>query len=255
MNSELTVVDDQHRVGALLLRRREALLKSPGLAHFARLNRHPQSRRDIVQTFQRGDRRGVVRVPEHGDARCSWNGLLEELQILHLECVKQKCDPGHIAAGPRQAAHQPRGNRVPNHCHDWDLVRNTIGGHRVPPCPRHDDVDLKIDKLRDDRRCKVAGSRPNAMLNDEIVAFYPSQLAQSVPECIQIYGRRFPGLQVPNARDPVALLRFGREWDDRHSRQGRQKEPAALRLGGEWHGEGTSQRGQQEAAAVHYSIT
>ena len=67
----------------------------------------------------------------------------EEFQILHLERVKLKCDPGHIAAGPRQAAHQPRCNRVSDDCDDWDLVRNTLGGDRGPPCPRHDDVDLE----------------------------------------------------------------------------------------------------------------
>src|SRR5688572_12385557 len=135
-----------------------------------------------------------------------------------------------------QGFHQPGANGVSR------VGENDWNCRSGPPCrnsswrtSRHDDVNVGTHEFS--RRGQHVGRfMSRTELDDQIVAFAVSDLAQPLAKCIpQWFARHVCDSWIE-------------QTDTRYSCR-------LLRPGGEWCGDYTGKRGHDEAPAVHYSIT
>src|SRR5262249_43127524 len=95
----------------------------------------------------------------------------------------------------------------------------------------HDDVHFEPDQLDREVGQPVEPTHSGSIVDDDILTLNPPELAQRLPERVEV-GPRKP----PKNPSPTPL-------------------PRLLRLGGEWRGEDHSTRASEERAAVHHWIS
>ena len=175
----------------------------------------------------------IGRVREDGHTADLGDGLLEQLQLFgeHFQAgaAGHPCD---VPARAREARDEPGANRIANGNHDdGDRLGGVLGRRHSLRPPRYDEVHLEPDQLGRQVGQPVDPTLRISIVDDNILALNPPELAQPLPE------------RVEQVR-PIGRGRQAKKTYPRHL-------PRLLRLGGERRGEGTGQRGQQEAAAVH----
>ena len=99
--------------------------------------------------FEREPFMEPARIPEHGDARDIRSDLLKKLQALAGKLgAGTMGDPGHIAAGMREAGDEPVLDRVGTPGHNDRDCGGCVLGCRDGRCSdRHDDVHAAIDEF------------------------------------------------------------------------------------------------------------
>src|SRR5262245_44609026 len=234
-------VEDEHRIGhyeecshALFGHRRECAVELVGTSSLQQLKLHSQRPgRDLQFPYEeRLDRIGRVRKDRHsvylGD------GLLEQLQpfasYFRADAVGQPCD---VPARARQARDEPEPNRIGttgNH-DDGDRLGGVLGC-RHSLCPLgHDDVHFEPDQLDREVGQPVEPARSGSIVDDDILTLNPPELAQRLPERVEVGPRKYPKKPYPTHL------------------------PSLLPLGGERRGEEHRTRTSEERATIHYWIT
>jgi hypothetical protein len=126
----------------------------------------------------------IGRVREDGHTVDIGDGLLEQFQLFgddfQAGAAGHPCD---VPARPREARDEPGANGIANTNHD---DRDRLGGilgcrHSLRP-RRYDDVHLEPDQLGRKIRQPVEPTLSESIVDDNILALNPPELAQPLPE-------------------------------------------------------------------------
>ncbi len=179
----------------------------------------------------------IGRVREDGHTADLGDGLLEQLQLsgddFQAGIAGHPCD---VPARAREARDEPGANRIANGNHDdGDRLGGVLGcRHSLRP-PRYDEVHLEPDQLGREAGQPVDPILSISIVDDNILALNPPELAQPLPERVE-QGR------------PIGRGRHTKKTYPRHLSR-------LLRPGGERRGEEATRQGPKERAPVHHSIT
>src|SRR5262249_46838585 len=124
-------------------------------------------------------------VMEKTRAGETWHSRLQELQLLPGQLLRSRDEARDVAPRPRIALDESGAGRLPRggHHDDWDRLRRLACGiERGRTRGRQNDVHLEPDQLRRDLRKALAGRLGNAKLDQQILAFDPAKLPQSLIE-------------------------------------------------------------------------
>jgi hypothetical protein len=174
----------------------------------------------------RGVRRGRVR--QDGHATHAGQRLLEQLEPLGVQHVRQ---PGHardVPARAREAGHDPTLDGIArgDH-HDRDGRGRLLHGQGAGSRADQDEIHLPPDELRGQlpEALRLAVREP--LLDDEAGPLAPPQVAESPPEGLQVRRVR-RGRERRQPADPHRLAAPGvLRGRRRHEQEQRQREHAA----------------------------
>jgi hypothetical protein len=161
----------------------------------------------------------IGRVREDGHTADLGDGLLEQLQLFgddfQAGVAGHPCD---VPARAREARDEPGANRIANGNHDdGDRLGGVLGcRHSLRP-PRYDEVHLEPDQLGRQVGQPVDPILRISIVDDNILALNPPELAQPLPERVE-QGR------------PIGRGRQAKKTYPRHLSR-------LLRVGGERRGE------------------
>ena len=179
----------------------------------------------------------IGRVREDGHTADLGDGLLEQPQLFgddfQAGVAGHPCD---VPARAHEARDEPGANRIANGNHDdGDRLGGVLGcRHSLRP-PRYDEVHLEPDQLGREAGQPVDPILRISIVDDNILALNPPELAQPLPERVE-QGR------------PIGR---GRQTKKTYPR----RLSHLLRLGGERRGEEAASHGAEERTSVHHSIT
>jgi hypothetical protein len=127
----------------------------------------------------------VVWIPEDTDPRGLWNGLFEQIQVLHTQLDTLVRPPRDVAARTRQRGDQPTPNRI-SHTPDDDGDRRggLFGSQGRWRARGQDHVNLETDKLSREFRQPVVLSLGGPDLNGDALALDPAEITEPLPECL-----------------------------------------------------------------------
>src|SRR6476619_6668421 len=176
-------------------------------------------------------RRGC-RVKDDGHLRNSGNGLLEQIQALHIGLSHHQGESGDVAAWPREGRHMAAAEWV-RVTHEYDRNRRgrSLGRRGVDGTRGHDDIDLEPDKfLRKFAHPLRFALRP-AVFNDDIAAFLVTKLAKSLAESFKDIGKHVRTVpQETDAVEPPGLLRVRLKRPRGRHADGKRDEFASLHM-------------------------
>ena len=178
----------------------------------------------------------IVRVREDGHTADLGGGLLEQLQLFgddfQAGAAGHPCD---VPARAREARDEPGANRIANGNHDdGDRLGGVLGcRHSLRP-PRYDEVHLEPDQLGRQVGQPVDPTLRISIVDDNILALNPPELAQPLPERVE------PGRPIGRGRHakktyprhPSRLLRLDGERRDEEAHAHGSEELAPGRHGG-----------------------
>src|SRR5215472_5632611 len=156
----------------------------------------------------------------------SWDGLLEQLQLFcddfQAGVSGHPCD---VPAWAREARDEPGANRIANPNHDdGDRLGGVLGGrHYLRPRRCDDEVHLEPDQLGRQFGQSVDPILRISIVDDNILALNPPELAQPLPE------RVAPRLPIGRGRHikktyPRHLSRLLRVGGERRDKAGRKQD-------------------------------
>src|SRR5262249_39731750 len=137
-----------------------------------------------LQVFypERVGRIGRVREDCHTADR--GDGLLEQLQpfteSFHTDAEGH---PRDVTGRTREVRDEPEPNRIANANHyDGDRLGGVLGGHGSWRRRGYDDVHLEPDQLGREVGQPVKPTLRKSIVDDDVLAFNPPELAQPLPE-------------------------------------------------------------------------
>ncbi len=127
----------------------------------------------------------VLWIPEHRHTRELGNHFPEQIQPFSSQLRTHLGQPCNVAAGPRQALNQPTGNRVIVTRHnDRDCPGSFFGSQRSGTSGSDDDINLETDEIGCEVREAITTTLRIAVLDGDVLALDPSEVAEPLTECL-----------------------------------------------------------------------
>src|SRR5262245_42334347 len=220
---------------ALFGHRREYAVELVRTSSLQELKLHSQRPGGDVQFSYREPVVRIVRVREDSHTADLGDGLLEQLQLFGDPF--QAGAAGHPCDVPARAREEPGANRIANGNHDdGDRLGGVLGcRRRLRPRRCDDEVHLEPDQLGRQVGQPVDPTFRISIVDDNILALNPPELAQPLPKCVE-QGR------------PI-----GRGRQTKKTYPGQPSH--LLSPGSARRGEETASQNPEERPPVHYSIT
>src|SRR5439155_16704227 len=147
---------------------------------------------------------------------------------LGAQPLREIREPGHVASGARQTAHQLRPDWIARADHDdGNRWRRSLKLHDRPIAEGRDDVNLETDQLGRQLRKSLETRFRRPGLDDEVLPLDVAEVAEALPKRLQV--PRCGGVRVSEMADAPDLRRLLRIAGER------QREDAE--------GEGSGERG------------
>ena len=173
-------------------------------------------------------RHGIRRIHQDSRVRQHRQQFLQQCDPFLVELGPQTGVAGEIAAGAREALDEAGLDGVIERVEDdrdrgRDLFRGLSGRRRR----REDHIDLEPNQIgRQGAQARVLVTT-KSVLDGEIFALDPAQLAQLLPEDFTARRETLPGGEVPHTRTDDGVLRL-RGNADRNEREATADERAAV---------------------------
>jgi hypothetical protein len=166
----------------------------------------------------------IGRVRENCHATRVGESLFDYLQTLADFHAGVEGQTGDVAARTRESGDEPEPNRIANTDHDdGDRPGGFLGGHGSRRRRRCHNVHLEPNQVGREVGQPVEATLGKSILDDDVLAFCPSELAKPLPERLNIGTGGRAGPEKPHPGDLPCRLRYGgtrRGQKDEGSRQG-----------------------------------
>ena len=119
-----------------------------------------------------------------------WNGLAQKLDVLADDLLVLRSKPGDIASWPRKTCRKPARDRITQEDgkDDWDAAGRPLGGTNRRRPGHHHDVDVELNELGDQNGEPVRVPFRPAIVDDDILALDPAEIAQAFLEGREVTG-------------------------------------------------------------------
>jgi hypothetical protein len=176
-------------------------------------------------------------IHENRDSREPRQDVLEQLQLLAVDPPPDgDGEPRDAPARPSEAGHQARAYGIDSQEHDdGDRPGRVLGRYHRRRGSRNNDINPETHELGREVRKTIDVAVRKAIVDDDVLALDPAQVAQPALECVGHTLRR-----VARGNGEVA--------DSVHP-------PHRLGLGGKRRGEEAERDAGDECPPIHYSIT
>src|SRR5262249_6238750 len=170
----------------------------------------------------RGYSLGHACVVEEDHSGKLGHSLGKELDLLGDDLLVLRGEPRDVTTGTCKARHEASVDRVDQDDtnDDRDAAGRLLGGPDRRSSGQGDDVNLEPDELCGKRRKAIGVAFRPAILDRHGLAFDIAQLAQALPERLQLRARRRRRVPVPEVPDPWDLARALRLGGDRRGQEG-----------------------------------
>jgi hypothetical protein len=168
----------------------------------------------------------VAWIPKDTDPRGLWNGLFEQIQVLHPQFNTLVRPPRDVAARTRQRGDQATPHRIcdaPDD--DGDCRGGLFGSQSRWRAGGEDHVHLEANKFRREFGQPLILSLGGPDLNGHVLALDPAEIVKPLPECLHEGGARGAGFKISDPRDFPRLLRFSAERCDEEAERADQTRP------------------------------
>src|SRR5215510_5822345 len=222
-----------------------------GMSRLHDLKLHPQRPRRDSRGLDSVVLGTVVCLHEKGDSTHIRNGLLEQLQPLADEFLRDNGEARDIAARPPKAGDESARNRITDRSEDDGKGRGRLLGGEGGGCVcDHDDINLESNEVGHESGEPLEVPPVTSVFDHDVAALDITEITQSLAEGLALEDASGPAPQVAYASDLGRLLALrGERRKNTESEHDREPDPPHEHLG--WDGWRESRRRWLDSLTDH----